>query len=156
MYRMKCSQNEIALCLFAIEKTKQWGVWTDTPISLTNKYKLYILCMLHSSRHGHYQGKLVLNNAPLIASHTLRCHTHIHALARAHTCTPTRSLTHKCTRAKEQITIGLQQWAIVTNEKESREQKKCVWKYPSLSLIGREKVAFWSKLIGAGWVALDI
>lgn len=77
-------------------------------------------------------------------------HTYTHTSAHAHTCTPTRSLTHKCTRAKEQITIGLQQWAILTNEKESRKQKKCVWKYPSLSLIGREKVAFWSKLIGAG------
>lgn len=59
-------------------------------------------------------------------------HTHTHAR------TPTRSLTHKCTRAREQITVGLQQWAILTHEKKRRKQKKCVWKYPSLSLIRRE------------------
>lgn len=56
-----------------------------------------------------------------------------------HTRTPTRSLTHKCTQAREQITVGLQQWAILTHEKERRKQKKSVWKYPSLSLIMREK-----------------
>lgn len=56
-----------------------------------------------------------------------------------HTRTPMRSLTHKCTQAREQITVGLQQWAILTHEKERRKKKKCVWKYPSLSLIRREK-----------------
>lgn len=135
MYRMKCSQTEIAFCLVVIKKTKQWRVWAvlHRPISLTNKYKLYILCMLHSSRHGQCQGKLVLNNIPLISSCTSLCYT------RTHTRTPTRSLTHKCTQAREQITVGLQQWAILTHEKGRRKQKKCVWKYPSLSLIRREK-----------------
>lgn len=83
MYRMKCSQTEIAFCLFVIKKTKQWGVWVvlHRPISLTNKYKLYILCMLHSARHGQYQGKLLLNNIPLIRSCTSLCYTHAHTLA---------------------------------------------------------------------------
>ncbi|KAF3707762.1 hypothetical protein EXN66_Car000935 [Channa argus] len=87
--------------------------------------------MLHSARHGQYQGKLVLNSIPLISSCTSLCYTHMH----------THSHTHKKldTQAREQITVGLQQWAILTHQKGRRKQKKGVWKYLSLSLIRREK-----------------
>lgn len=89
-----------------------------------NKYKLYILGMLHhSSRHGHDQGRLELRNIPLITSRTsLSTRARTHTQTCTYTRTPTRKKkkkklgsTNRCTKkANEQITVRLQQWATLT------------------------------------------
>lgn len=104
--------------------------------------------MLHSARHRQYQGKLFLNNIPLISSCTSLWYTLAHP----------QEAWHNCTQAREQITAELKQWAILTHEKEwkKKESKEMCMEIPVIVLDHEGEVAFWSKLTGAGWAALDI